>query len=107
MKVRRNDEGRGQRRRWVFFSNLLRPKGTVGILRAPFTGEAVSELPPESRQKGKGLPGHHHPGFGERDAQMGISKLFEDPVLSLDLNSPAPGSSSQPCLESFERSILS
>ena len=42
MKVRRSDEGRGQRRRWAFFSNLLRFQ--VDIL--PWEG--ISSLKEES-----------------------------------------------------------
>jgi hypothetical protein len=47
MKVRRSDEGRGQRRRWAFFSNLLEAEIAGGAWKGddiPDVGHSGDEL---------------------------------------------------------------
>ena len=39
--VRRNDEGREQRRRWIFFTDLLGRKSPTDVLRQESEGEVT------------------------------------------------------------------
>jgi hypothetical protein len=56
-KVRRNDEGEAQRRRWTFYEAIIISKGEsqqVNELQFPFSGERISLKILKNQKENKG-----------------------------------------------------